>query len=325
MREPLHEGAVSSPGEDVESETAAVRKPSWLRVRPPVGEAVENVRNLMRGRSLHTVCEAALCPNISECWNRGTATFLILGNVCTRNCAFCAVRGGSPPKVNGREAHEVAEAVAAMKLVHAVITSVTRDDLRDGGAGLFASTLECIHHRAPGTTVEVLIPDFKGSRSALETVIKARPDILGHNIETVPRLYPSARPQADYRRSLDLLRAARESGTRSATKSGIMMGLGETHQEILQVMADLREARCDILTIGQYLRPSKKHLPVMRYYTPEEFAELKKEAYDAGFLWVESGPLVRSSYHADEQARNAGLSRSEGTPIVREFRRGKEG
>jgi lipoyl synthase len=280
------------------------RKPPWLRVRLPSGETYRRLKELMRSKSLHTVCEEAMCPNMAECWGCGTATFLILGDTCTRGCTFCAVRGGTVQRgvVDWTEALEVAEAVSAMNLKHAVVTSVTRDDLPDGGAALFAETIKRIRDRLPECSVEVLIPDFMGKREAIEIVVEARPEIFGHNVETVPRLYSRVRPQASYKRSLDVLRTAKVLSSHLLTKSGLMVGLGERIDEIRQVMRDLREVGCDILTIGQYLRPTQSHLPVVRYYTPEEFSELREAGYEYGFRWVESGPLVRSSYHADAQA-----------------------
>ena len=281
-------------------------KPSWIRVRLPSGEAFQRLKDLMRSKSLHTVCEEARCPNMAECWGCGTATFLILGDICTRDCRFCAVKTGNPGLnfLNLKEEPgQVADAVAAMELRHAVITSVTRDDLEDGGASIFAETIRKIHERTPGCTVEVLIPDFKGNLDSLKAVVKARPDILGHNVETVPRLYPLARPQAAYGRSLRVLEAVKEIDLNILTKSGVMVGLGETREEILDVLKDLRSVGCDIFTIGQYLSPTQHHLPVVRYYTPEEFESLKEAGIRAGFRWVESGPLVRSSYHAEAQVR----------------------
>lgn len=282
-------------------------KPPWIRVRLPAGETYTHLKELMRSKSLHTVCEEARCPNIAECWSCGTATFMILGDICTRNCRFCAVKQG-PILRQGQqreEAIQVAQAVAAMQLHHAVITSVSRDDLPDGGASIFAETIRQIRLHRTDCTIEVLIPDFKGDREALATVVDARPEILGHNVETIPRLYERVRPQARYGRSLQVLRAAKEIDPESTTKSGIMVGLGETWQELLQVMKDLRTANCGILTIGQYLSPSEEHLPVERYYTPEEFMTLKRVGHEMGFRHVESGPLVRSSYHAEAQARGA--------------------
>ena len=280
-------------------------KPPWLRVALPSGRTFQRLKVLMRAKALHTVCEEALCPNMAECWGCGTATFLILGNICTRSCGFCAVSNGRPREeaADADEAREVAEAAAAMNLKHAVITSVTRDDLLDGGAAHFTATINRIHTQVPGCTVEVLIPDFLGCAASLKTVTAARPEILGHNVETVSRLYPLVRPEADYARSLQLLRAAKEQAPDLLTKSGIMVGLGESTEELLDAFSDLRRSRCDILTLGQYLRPTRRHLPVVRYYPPEEFAALKQAALDVGFQWVEAGPLVRSSYHADQQAR----------------------
>jgi len=281
-----------------------LRKPDWIRVRMVSGETYTRLKALMRSKSLHTVCEEARCPNMAECWGCGTATFLILGDTCTRRCRFCAVKTGNPHEVVNRgEADEVAQAVSAMSLNHVVVTSVTRDDLDDGGATIFAQTIAAIHGRAPGCTVEVLIPDFQGARESLKVVINGAPEILGHNMETVARLYREVRPQAIYHRSLHVLKAAKELDPSGLTKSGFMVGLGETWDELLELMDDLREARCDILTVGQYLRPSQAHLPVFRYYTPEEFEALAEAGYERGFRWVESGPLVRSSYHADAQAR----------------------
>jgi lipoic acid synthetase len=280
------------------------RKPEWIRVRLPSGETYARLKAMMRRKSLHTVCEEARCPNMAECWGCGTATFLILGDTCTRGCRFCAVKTGNPDgRLVSGEAEEVARAVAAMNLKHVVVTSVTRDDLEDGGATIFAQTVAAIHALAPECSVEVLIPDFLGSREALEIVVKARPEILGHNMETVARLYRTVRPQALYARSLRLLARVKAFDPSGLTKSGFMVGLGETWDELLELMDDLRDARCDILTIGQYLRPGREHLPVLRYYSPDEFEALKEAGCKKGFRWVESGPLVRSSYHADAQAR----------------------
>jgi lipoic acid synthetase len=254
----------------------------------------------MRGLDLHTVCEEAHCPNLGECWARGTATFMILGDVCTRACGFCAVKTGLPGRPPDlQEAERVAEAVARMGLRHAVITSVNRDDQKDGGAAVFAACIRAIRERVPGCAVEVLIPDFKGDVSALQTVLAAGPDVLNHNTETVPRLYRQVRPGARFERSLELLRRSAQAGF--TTKSGIMVGLGEERQEILDTIRAIREAGTHVLTVGQYLRPSADHLPVLRYYTPDEFAEIKRDALAMGYSHVESGPLVRSSYHADEQ------------------------
>jgi lipoic acid synthetase len=289
--------------------THRTRLPPWLKVRAPWGEDYARLKHLMRGLELHTVCEEAMCPNIGECWGAGTATFLLLGDTCTRNCGFCNVKTGRPRPLDLREPERVARAVAHMKLKHAVVTSVTRDELPDGGAYIFAQTIRHIRELVPDCTIEVLIPDFKGSPAALATVMAARPDILNHNVETVPSLYPRVRPQADYRRSLKVLRRARELGGDVVTKSGIMVGLGEEWEEILEVMADLRAVDCDVLTIGQYLRPSAQHLPVERYYTPQEFDQLRAEGERLGFKHVESGPLVRSSYHAEQHVRVRGQSR----------------
>ena len=288
---------------DARGAAANIRKPPWIRVRLPSGREYARVRELKKSKSLHTVCEEAMCPNLGECWGRGQATFLLLGDVCTRNCSFCAVRGGRPGRLDQDEPFRVAEAVAAMGLKHVVITSVTRDDVHDGGAEIFAETIRQVHREVPGCTVEVLIPDFKGDRQALEIVLKANPEILGHNVETVARLYPRIRPQAGYDRSLKVLHAAKADDGDLLTKSGVMVGMGESREELLEVMDHLRQVNCDILTLGQYLRPSKTHLPVVRFYTPEEFEDLKREGYERGFRWVESGPLVRSSYGAGAQAR----------------------
>jgi lipoic acid synthetase len=278
-------------------------RPEWIKARAPIGERYERLRDLMRGLDLHTVCEEARCPNIGDCWNRGTATFMILGDVCTRACGFCAVKTGLPARPpDPQEAGRVGDAVARMGLRHAVITSVNRDDQRDGGAGIFAACIHEIRARVPGCAVEVLIPDFKGDWAALETVIAARPDILNHNTETVPRLYREVRPGARFSRSLELLQRAKGAGL--LTKSGIMVGLGEEWSEIEETVRAIRGAGADILTIGQYLRPSAEHLPLQRYYTPEEFGRLREFALGLGYPHVESGPLVRSSYHAEEQVTN---------------------
>ncbi len=280
----------------------AGRKPDWLRVRFPTGGGYERLRDLMREQELHTVCEEARCPNIGDCWNRGTATFMILGDTCTRSCGFCAVTTGRPGAIDLGEPKRVALAVQRMGLRHAVITSVNRDDAPDGGAGVFAETIRWTRRLSPGTTIEVLIPDFLGDWDALGTVLAAAPEILNHNTETVPRLYGRVRPKAKYERSLELLRRAKAAAPERLTKSGLMAGLGETRDELLAVFADLRAHDVDILTLGQYLRPTPKHLPIDRYYHPDEFAELGEAARAMGFAHVESGPLVRSSYHAEEQA-----------------------
>lgn len=303
MREPSHSPTIG-PAAPVVKHTRE-RKPPWIRVRVPSGATYQRLKGLMRSKSLHTVCEEARCPNIAECWGCGTATFMILGDTCTRNCRFCAVKTGLPQDAGNTssEAADTAAAAAAMNLRHAVVTSVTRDDLPDGGASVFAETIRRIHLSVPGCSVEVLIPDFRGERVPLETVVHARPEILGHNLETVPGLYPAVRPQAIYRRSLLLLQTAKEIDPQVITKSGVMVGLGENRKELLSVLSDLRLVDCDILTIGQYLRPSAAHLPVSRFYPPEEFEELKELALAKRFRWVEAGPLVRSSYRAEMQAR----------------------
>jgi lipoic acid synthetase len=275
-----------------------VPRPAWLRAQAPVGENFRNLKHLVETLELHTVCESAACPNIGDCWNRRTATFMILGNVCTRRCGFCAVQKGAPLPVDYDEPRRVAEACATLGLKFAVITSVNRDDRKDGGAELFALTIRAIRERLPGCGVEVLVPDFQGSHAAMDIVLAAQPDVLNHNTETVPRLYRQVRLGARYERSLDMLAYAKRDRPAIPTKSGLMLGLGETIAEVLQVMRDLRASNVDILTLGQYLRPSPKHLPILRYVEPEEFAELKRQGYEMGFSHVESGPLVRSSYHA---------------------------
>ncbi len=281
------------------------RRPEWLKVRLPAGPNFQELVGVMRTQALHTVCEEARCPNIGDCWERRTATFLILGNVCTRHCTYCAIAHGLPTELDVQEPERVADAVAAMGLRHAVITSVDRDDLKDGGAAMFARTIRLVRERLPGCSVEVLIPDFKGDPNALRTVLAAEPEILNHNIETVPRLFRAVRSGGNYRRSLDLLSRAKAWCRRGLTKSGMMVGLGETWDEVLGTMRDLRSVGCDILTIGQYLSPGKDYAPIARYYHPDEFAALKTAGLAMGFRHVESGPLVRSSYHADEQAVSA--------------------
>ena len=277
---------------------APSKRPEWLRAPAPAGENYQDIKQLVGRLRLHTVCESAACPNVGECWNHRTATFMILGNVCTRRCGFCEVEKGAPLPVDYDEPRRVAEAVAAMGLQFAVITSVNRDDREDGGAELFALVIGAIRRRVEGCGVEVLVPDFQGSRAAVETVLEAAPDVFNHNTETVPRLYRRVRLGARYERSLDVLAHAKRTAPAVPTKSGLMLGLGETNAEILQVMRDLRANRVDILTLGQYLRPSPKHLPIVRYAPPEEFAELRVAAREMGFGHVEAGPLVRSSYHA---------------------------
>ncbi|MGH7608490.1 MAG: lipoyl synthase [Candidatus Dormibacteria bacterium] len=278
------------------------RRPDWLTVRMPVGERYRQLDGIVRSQRLHTVCEEARCPNLGECWGYGTATFMILGDVCTRACAFCAVTSGRPTGLDLGEPERVAEAVRQMGLRHAVITSVDRDDLADGGAGIFAETIGAVHRAVPGCQVEVLTPDFQGSESSLTTVLKARPEVFNHNIETVSRLFPRVRPKSAYSRSLELLRRARELGSGTRTKSGLMVGLGETMVEVRQVLRDLRDQGVDLVTIGQYLRPSLKHIRCDRFWRPEEFLELKEYGQSLGLAHVESGPLVRSSYHAHEQS-----------------------
>jgi len=277
-------------------------KPTWLKVRAPGSENYLRLKELMRGLKLHTVCEEAHCPNIGECWHHGTATFMIMGDVCTRACGYCNVTHGAPLTLNPDEPENLARAVDALGLAYVVVTSVDRDDLPDFGASVFAETIRAIHHRRPDCRVEVLIPDFQGHEAPLRAVLAAEPDILNHNTETVPRLYRIARPGGRYPRALELLDRARRLNPEIPTKTGIMVGLGETTEEVIEVLRDLRKVDCQILTIGQYLRPSLAHLPMTRYYTPEEFREFKRIAVDLGFGHVESGPLVRSSYHAHEQA-----------------------
>ena len=281
------------------------RLPSWLKAKMPGGPNYVALKMLMRDNELHTVCEEAHCPNIGECWERGTATFMILGDICTRACAYCAVTTGKPVGLDLEEPARLAETVERMGLKYAVITSVNRDDLPDGGAFVFAQCVRQVRKRVPGCKVEALIPDFEGNWSALDTVMSARPDTLNHNIETVRRIFGRVRPKGDYDQSLELLSRARALDPGAVTKSGMMVGLGETWDEILRTMSDLRSVDCDLLTIGQYLRPSRKHVALARWYTPDEFAELKREAEDLGFQHVASGPLVRSSYHADEQHATA--------------------
>lgn len=276
--------------------------PSWFKVKIQEGPDYRDIRRIMDERGLHTICEEARCPNVWECWNNRTATFLILGDICTRRCHYCAVKTSRPMELDLDEPQRVADAIHALDLQHAVITSVNRDELSDGGASVFAETIRQIRHKIPACTVEILIPDFQGNQSALAKVMAERPDILNHNIETVPRLFPSLRPQGKYHRSIQLLKNAQNMGGK--TKSGLIAGLGETLEEIREVMRDLRTVKCAILTIGQYLRPSKQHAPVMRFYLPEEFQMLKEEGLALRFSHVESGPLVRSSYHAEQQTQH---------------------
>lgn len=282
-------------------------KPEWLKARAPVGENYHSLKRLARSLGLHTVCESAQCPNIGECWHHKTATFMMLGNRCTRRCGFCAVPKGRPEPIDYDEPRRVAEAVAALGLEHAVVTSVNRDDDLVGGARVFAMVTQEIRRQAPACRVELLIPDFQGNPEAIRIVSDARPEVLNHNTESVPRLYRVVRSGARYERSLELLRYAKELRPEGITKSGVMVGLGEETRELLNVFGDLAGVGCDILTIGQYLRPSRDHLPMARLYTPHEFAELKTEALKMGFRHVESGPLVRSSYHAHEQAVSTGI------------------
>jgi lipoyl synthase len=288
--------------------TAPAPKPEWLKARAPVGENYHDLKRLARSLGLHTVCESAQCPNIGECWHHKTATFMMLGNLCTRRCGFCAVPKGRPEPIDFDEPRRVAEAVATLGLQHAVITSVNRDDDLTGGARAFAMVIDEIRRQAQGCRIEVLIPDFQGNEEAIRIVVEARPEVLNHNTESVPRLYRVVRSGARYERTLRLLEYAKELNPTGVTKSGVMVGIGEETAELLEVFRDLAAVNCDILTIGQYLRPSRDHLPMTRLYTPREFAELKIEALKMGFRHVESGPLVRSSYHAHEQAVSTGLS-----------------
>lgn len=284
------------------------RKPSWLKVRAPGGSNYIRLTQMMRDLNLHTVCEEAHCPNIGECWEHGTATFMILGDVCTRNCAYCAVAHGRPPAYDIAEPARVGEAVAELRLRHAVITSVDRDDLPDFGAYIFAETIRQIKQQLPDCSVEVLVPDFQGNRDSIATVLEAGPDIYNHNTETVPRLYKKCRPGGRYPRVLEIFRTARELAPDIPTKTGMILGMGETLEEVELVMRDLREADVDILTLGQYLRPSDSHIALDRYVTPDEFRQLYEIGMSMGFKHVESGPLVRSSYHAWEQVQAAGVS-----------------
>jgi lipoyl synthase len=284
-------------------DTTPVRRPDWIKVRAPSGETYQWLQGLMRKKALHTVCEEAGCPNMGECWGSGTATFLMMGAICTRSCGFCDIKHGRPEDLDFLEPERVAQAVKAMDLKHAVITSVNRDERKDGGAPIFAMVINRIREIHSGCSVEVLIPDFKGSFDALKIVMDARPEILNHNVETVPRLFKHVQPQDHYEWSEAVLTNARKIDPEVLTKSGIMLGLGETIDEVKEVMTDLRRWDVDILTLGQYLQPSRNHLPIERYYTLQEFAELKSFGLEIGFKWVESAPLVRSSYHAAEQVR----------------------
>ena len=287
-----------------------VPKPEWLRAKAPVGENFHNLKKLARGLGLHTVCESAQCPNIGECWNHRTATFMLLGDICTRRCGFCAVPKGRPAAIDWDEPRRVAQAVATLGLKHAVVTSVNRDDDNVGGARVFADTIREIRELVPDCRIEVLIPDFQGMDEALKIVLDARPDVLNHNTETVPRLYRTVRSGARYQRTLDLLANAKKFSPGMVTKSGVMVGLGETSAELVEVFRDLGTRGVDILTVGQYLRPSKDHLPIARFYAPKEFDYLRDEALRFGFRHVESGPMVRSSYHAHEQAESTAAPRA---------------
>ena len=294
------DNAATSPATAGEPLPLNARKPTWLRAKIPGGAAYQETSGIVREHKLHTVCESAQCPNLGECWSRKTATIMILGNICTRSCGFCAVQTGRPTELDRDEPRRVAEAIRLMGLKHAVITSVARDELRDGGASIWAATIRAVREENPQTAIEVLIPDFKGRWEDLETVLAAKPDILNHNVETVPRLHKLVRPQAKYERSLEMLRRAKAAGF--VTKSGLMLGIGEEQDEIAATLRDMAADKLDILTIGQYLRPSAQHLPLYRWVTPEEFAHWKRFSLELGFKVVESGPLVRSSYHADEQS-----------------------
>ncbi len=294
---------ITPESEQVENPDNLSRRPSWIKVRAPSGETYERLRGMMRQKALHTVCEEARCPNMGECWGAGTATFLLMGEICTRSCGFCDITTGRPSPLDWMEPERVARAVQSMGLRHAVITSVNRDERVDGGAPIFAMVIRRIRELQPGCSIEVLIPDFKGSIDALKIVMDARPEILNHNVETVPRLFKKVQPQDKYDWASATLSNAKELDPDVLTKSGIMTGLGESIEEIKEVMVDLREWGVDILTLGQYLQPSKKHLPIERYYLPEEFEALGHFGTEIGFKWVESGPLVRSSYHAEKQVQ----------------------
>ena len=287
---------------------AKPRKPSWLRVKLPIGEEYKHVRNLVDTHKLHTICESGNCPNMGECWGEGTATFMILGNICTRSCGFCAVATGRPLAIDWDEPQRVAEAIHLMKVKHAVITSVDRDEIKDGGSVIWYNTIKAVQALNPSTTLETLIPDFKAEEENIQRIIDAAPDVVSHNIETVERLTRTVRIQAKYWRSMETLRILKKGGMR--TKSGIMLGLGEDKEEVIQTMQDLRESHVDVITIGQYLQPSKKHLPVHRFVHPNEFAEFRQIGYRLGFDYVESGPLVRSSYHSEKHVI-AGWGRKE--------------
>src|SRR5690349_2710102 len=292
----------------VNESTSVVKKPNWLRVKLPTGENYRHVRNLVDTHKLHTICESGNCPNMGECWGEGTATFMILGNVCTRSCGFCAVATGRPEAVDWDEPQRVAEAIYLMKVKHAVITSVDRDELKDGGSIIWYNTIKAVKALNPDTTLETLIPDFKGKKEDIQRIIDARPEVVSHNIETVERLTRQVRIQAKYWRSMEVIRTLKEGGMR--TKSGIMLGLGEKKEEVIQSIKDLRDNGCDVITIGQYLQPTQKHLTVQRFVHPDEFAEYKQIGYELGLDYVESGPLVRSSYHSERHVF-PGLGRKE--------------
>ncbi len=295
---------ITQSDENIPAPAPPRRRPDWIKVRAPSGETYEWLRGLMRSKELHTVCEEAMCPNMGECWGRGTATFLMMGDVCTRSCGFCDIKTGRPAPLDWQEPDRVAQAVKAMNLQHVVITSVNRDERKDGGAPIFAMVIRRIRKVHPGCSIEVLIPDFKGNAEALQIVMEAQPEILNHNVETVPRLFKKVQPQDRYEWAMATLGNAKQMDPLVLTKSGIMVGLGESFEEVTAVMRDLSALHVDILTIGQYLQPSKQHLPVERYYTLDEFAELKRIGLEElGFKWVESGPLVRSSYRAAQQVR----------------------
>jgi len=302
--EPTSVAPLISPAEILSS-----RKPPWLKVKAPGSPNYLKLKRLVQDQRLHTICEEAHCPNIGDCWEQLTATFLILGDICTRNCGFCAVTHGKPTELDLAEPDRVAQAIQRLGLEHAVITSVNRDDQADGGSAIFAAVIRRIRELSPGCGVEVLIPDFRGNEAALRTVVEAAPDILNHNMETVPRLYREVRPGSRYEQSLELFAKARRMAPALVTKSGIIVGFGEERGELLKTMVDLRDVDCDILTLGQYLRPSQQHLPIIRYYTPEEFRELKAIGEGMGFKHVEAGPLVRSSYHARGQIEEVNQKR----------------
>ncbi|MEE9142319.1 MAG: lipoyl synthase [Gammaproteobacteria bacterium] len=287
----------------IEPTEKPLRKPDWIRVKAPTTTAVANLKRVLRENHLHTVCEEASCPNIAECFGKGTATFMIMGDICTRRCTFCAVAHGRPEALDREEPANLAKTIQAMGLAYVVITSVDRDDLRDGGAGHFADCIEAIRNRCPDTKIEILVPDFRGRLDvALEIFERATPDVFNHNLETIPRFYRLARPGSDYQHSLDLIRSFKARHPEIPTKSGLMVGIGEEIDEVLEIMRDLRAHDCDMLTVGQYLQPSRYHLPVKRYVTPAEFKIIEDEGYSMGYKHVASGPLVRSSYHADQQA-----------------------